>query len=1205
MELKRLEIYGFKSFANRMVFDFSSGLTVIVGPNGSGKSNVVDSIQWIFGEMSPTTLRGTGMVDVIFSGSRNRRAYGYAEGTLTFSNEDRTLSIDMDEISITRTIYRNGESEYFINGGRCRLKDIKMLLQGTGLGSTEYSIIQQGSVEKLVGKDNKTRRSVFDEAAGIGAYKYRRDRANRKLEKVDINLDRLNDKVESTQRELRSLKRRARAAERYQQITEEWREKDILLSHLKYGEIMSALGEKQKVLEALQKETDEASVLEGHLSADVTRLEEAFLSSSKKVDAAERKKIEVENRIAQNENNIDWLHERIREKQHFAEEREQENAETSEKKKLSRQEIDKLKESIEEVDRDVEDKQSRCAESEEKLDEIRKEFSRIMEIIEGKKKSLEETYSSSSVTKNEIDTLHAEQNALTSSGKEMEQKHEIEQKEQDRLKKEIDAIGSEIAGMEEKRSGLSKDLDSLIDKKENLAEAIGSIGNEISEITHEKTKVESRLHLLLDLEQTYEGIMTGVKGILEALKDDGNILQGVYGMVADFIKVDIRDEDIIETALGDNVQNIIVDTAENAFKAVKYLQEHDLGAAAFMPEEASRNGFGVDDELLKAEGVECRAIDLVEYKKEHAGIVKQLLGKTVIVDCIDDARNIDPSLLEDVTVVTRDGYLIEQNGMIRGGSIRKIGGIISRKNEIEKLTGLYTEHENRVQELKCRVQEIESEIQSVHSDIKETEQVIHELNSSCADKRNELVKAERDHAHVHELANNLGASIVSTGVRMEEIDELLVEKEGKYNWFEKLSALLSKEINMLEKKAGDLARRRDALQDEISSLRINLATTNGTKEIISEKIANLKNILTDCELEIKKNIQLTEKSKREIERNRQTVTEKEEEIAACQSNLEDIEKELIAKKNNAEKIRAEYNTVKSKYKDILTESRKKSDQIRIYELEINNCTHEKTGIEGRMLQNHNMDIRTTHPDFAEPEEAVDRAQLEQEVEKLSSARSRIHGADPAAVEQLESVRLRAEFLEIQRDDLQKARDALKRLITKINRESTRRFVETFETIRENFKVMFRKMFGGGRADLVLEPDEDVLDAGVDIVCRPPGSKLQSITLLSGGQKAMVIISLLFSVLQSNPAPVCILDEIDGPLDESNVDRFLAAVREFMEKSQFLIISHNKRTVSKADLIYGITMQEPGVSKKLSLEFEDIRKNEALLGEQTEEGVLAN
>ena len=1204
MELKRLEVYGFKSFANRMVFDFSPGMTVIVGPNGSGKSNVVDSIQWIFGEMSPKTLRGTGMADVIFSGSRNRRAYGYAEGTLTFSNEDRSMSVDTDEVSITRTIYRSGESEYFINGERCRLTDIKMLLQGTGLGSTEYSIIQQGSVEKLVGKDSKSRRSVFDEAAGVSTYKYRRDRANRKLEKVDINLDRLNDKIESVQRELRSLKRRARAAERYQRITNEWREKDILLCNLRYGEVISALSEKQEKLETLQREIEEAGVLEGSLSADVTKLEESFLSSSRKVDAAERNKIEIENSISRSENTISLLAGHIEEKQAFAEERELENREIDERQEKSRREIDELTASIEQIDGEVTEKEDRCSATAKDLNEIRNEFSRIMEIIEGKKKSLEETYSSSSVTKNEIDTLHAEKKALASNRKEMEAKHEKELVEQDRLREQITNIESDISGIEEKRSGLSAELDGLIEKKESLAENRDAVRSKISDITHDMTRIDSRLHLLLDLENKYEGIMSGVKGVLEALKKDENALKGVYGMVADFIGVDISNEDVIEIALGDNVQNIIVDTADNAYRAVRYLQENNLGKAVFMPEEAYRNGFGISEELLGVEGVEGKAIDLIEYRKEHEGIVKQLLGTTVVVDSIDTAKNIDSRLLEDVTVVTRDGYLIERNGMISGGSLQKMGGIISRKNEIEKLAQEQDGNRERSTVLQARMDDLKTDSGTVLEGIREAERTIDELSSSVSDKRNLLVKAERDYAHVHEFANNLGATIVSTGVRLQEIEELLVEKEGKFNWFEKLSDLLGKEIGALEEKAGKLAGKRDALQQEISDLRISLATTNGNKEIISEKISNLKNVLTECELKTKKNIQLADKSRREIERNRETIKEQEQQIAENRDQLKQTERDLVEKKNGAEHIRSEYDRVKSKYRDILAQSKKQNEQIRKYELDINNYNHEKTAIEQRMRENHDRDICATHADFVKPEEEIDRAQLEQDVKALFTARSKIRGADPGAVEQMESVRIRAEFLEIQRNDLQKARDALSSLIRKINRESSKRFLDTFETIRENFKLMFRKMFGGGRADLVLEPDEDVLDAGIDIVCRPPGSKLQSITLLSGGQKAMVIISLLFSVLQTNPAPVCILDEIDGPLDEANVDRFLAMVREFMKDSQFLVISHNKKTVSKAGLIYGITMQEPGVSKKLSLEFEDIRKDESLLGEQTEEGVLA-
>jgi len=1203
MRLKRLEVYGFKSFANRMVFDFSEGLTVIVGPNGSGKSNLVDSILWIVGEMSPKALRGTGMADVIFSGSRNRRAYGYAEGTLVFSNEDRSLNVDADEVSITRTINRSGESEYFINGERCRLTDVRVLLQGSGLGIAEYSIIQQGAVEKLVGKDSKSRRSVFDEAAGISIYKYRRERALRKLEKVDLNLERLGDRIEATERELRSLKRRARAAERYQEVSRLWREKELLLCNLRYRELHAAVEEKRRTLEEVRKGMEEAASLEGTLSAEAAALEETYLRAARAVEEAERKRLELEHAATQHENAVRWLGERMEEKKQAVREMEEREREILEKKEEGSREMEKLRLTIREIDEEVGKKREACAEAEERLEAVRKDFGRLMQILEGKKKSLEETYANGSSTKNEIDTLRAERGALLTNRKEMEEKLEDKERDGEALDEEVRRVESAIERHEEDRARVSRELDALIGMKERLAEEKDALAAETSRLTHELTRVDSRLHLLMDLESGYEGIRAGVKGILEALKADGELLPGVYGMVADFIEVDIKDEEVIETALGDNVQNIIVDTVEHALNAVAYLVEHDLGHATFMPEEAIRNGFDVPPDLLDREGIECRAVDLVSYRKEHEGIVKQLLGGTVIAESIEAVGNIDSALLADVTVVTRDGYVIENNGMITGGSGKKSGGIISRKNEIAKLKGEREEYGRRIKALREKAEAVDGRIAEVLRKIEEAEAYLDGINESITEQRKQLVKLERDQAHLKEFTHNLAANIVSTGVRIEEIDDLLTEKEGRFQWFEKLAELLNREIDMLERKVHALAGERDALQEKISEAKVSLATTAGRKERIAERISNLKEMLTALDVERERNRQAAEKARRETERAAVEIEEKKKAAAALRAELRKTEEDLAVRRERREKARNEYELVKSKYKDVLGESRRAAERVRELELELQDLVHKKEEIENRVMEHHDIDIRELNETFTPPEEEVDTAELEREVKRLYAERNSIRGADPTAVEQLESVKLRAEFLALQRDDLQKARDTLRGLIARINRETGKRFMETFEAIREHFKVFFRKMFGGGRADLVLEPEQDVLEAGVEIVCRPPGSKLRSISLLSGGQKAMVIISLLFAVLKAKPSPVCVLDEIDGPLDEANVDRFLALVREFMDRSQFIVISHNKRTASKADVLYGITMQEPGVSTKLSLRFEDIRNDERFLGGPRQESAL--
>ncbi|MFH1708281.1 MAG: chromosome segregation protein SMC [Planctomycetota bacterium] len=1204
MRLKRLEVYGFKSFANRMVFDFPQGLTVIVGPNGCGKSNVADSIQWIFGEMSAKALRGSGMADVIFSGSKNRRAYSYAEGTLTFSNEDRGIKMDCDEVSITRALNRSGESDYSINGQRCRLTDIKLMLQGTGLGAAEYSIIQQGAVEKLISSDNQSRRSVFDEAAGVSKYIYRRDKALRKLEKVDIALERLKDRIDETEREFRGLKRRASAAQRYQEITEEWQGKDRLLNHLRYAGLTGELGGLEAEHAAVQQGLADQGRLENQLAADVAGKEEEVFTSDKRVNNAERRKIRAENDISQHSANVTWLRENIAERERFCGEKEEENTGLARQIEARLADIERLGAEIAGIDRDVQTKQADLARGEKELERVRADFSRVMEILEGKKRSLEETFGQSSQTKNEIDTLKAEQNALATSQKEMNGKLEALRQEHGDLEARHSSIGERIAAREVDRTHLAARLDAAITRKEGLMERREKLGQEIAEVNHGITRIDSRLHILRDLEDAYEGLSAGVKGVLQELKSGGAALTGIHGMVADLVKVEIRDEDVIETALGDNVQNIVVDTTADALAAVAYLRGRGLGKAAFMATAACREGTDIPAALLARPGIEGPAAGLVRHLPEHAGIIRHLLGATVVAADTAGVLALPAEELAQVTVVTRDGCVFTRGGMVSGGSTAKMGGIISRKNEIEKLCEESAAATVRLEALRAARAAVEADQAAVDREITGTESEVETLNSALGEFRKDLLKDERDLIHKNELMNTMLGSIVQTGVRMEEIEELLVAEEGKYNWFGRLAELLQKEIRLLEEKAGTLARERDGLQEATAELRIALATTNGNKEIVAEKISHLKQDIHTLKLEREKNEVQAGKARREAAETGAAVTEKEARIAELGVQLAEAETELAASRTTAEAVRADYEVLKSKYKGILAENKLQGEKLRGLALRINDLVHDRSRIEEGMLANHNVDMRAAAAAFQAPAEAVDVAALDLEVRNLFAARGRITGADPTAIEKLESVKLRAEYLTLQRDDLDKARESLRGLINKINRESERKFTETFEAIRESFKTLFRKLFGGGRADLILEPGKETLDAGVDIVCRPPGSQLQSISLLSGGQKAMVIICLLFSVLKAKPSPLCLLDEIDGPLDEANIDRFLALVHEFMCESQFIIISHNKKTVSKADVIYGITMQEAGVSTKLSLEFDDIRKNERLLGESQPAAVAA-
>ncbi len=1207
MQLTKLEAFGFKSFADKTTFTFERGITGIVGPNGCGKSNVVDAFRWILGEQSAKSLRGSEMADVIFGGTENRPSSGYAEVSLFILNDKNILPIEYQEVCITRRLYASGESEYFINKQPCRLRDIKELFMDTGVGVDCYSVIEQGRVDTLLQANAQERRSVFEEAAGISRYKARKKAAMSKLEKVEQNLLRLGDIIEEVQKQLRSITLQAAKARRYQEHVERLKELRIKLSLKNYREF------KEKKIHITSQIEDVQKCIHGILST-IEALELERVSLEESITQLDTDISEVQASLANTEAQISTAQEKVRLNQQRIQDLDLQKARHAEHVQLLTVRIEEMKkqaavtlQSIAAVEQEIAERKSHLQLKETGQKQLTLECDLLHQEMEEKKSLTVDMLYRESGLQNEVGNLATEKETL------FNRKAKL-QKRQDEISAEVSQLTVEKQRLLNEKQGLSQEIVTLTDNLFRSKEKLGQLAKEIESFEGQiniqkqlQSSKESRYEVLKDFEARSEGVEAGAKAVLEEASKSGAALAGIRGIVADLLKVDLPYAAAIETVLGTKVQGIVVNTFDDAVRAINFLREGEKGKATFLPLDRIKPKDTGEQASLNQPEVIGNASKLVNYDDTYSEVIKFLLGDTIVVQNFDTAQTIysQGTLPNTVRFATVEGELIDSNGALIGGKGGGQIGLISRKSELvsieKELVRIARALERFEEERRIRLQKVKG----LECDLETLKQTIDKTKFLELAKDNELQQGENKH-------NNL---LSEKGVNASELSEIEATIHAVQQRDEKLRGelnALNDERRQLEQQLEHISTEvrkkeelKSVLQNEITELKVNLAQRTEKKDGLAASLRQLEAVQKEaCEDLSATQIEIENCQKKRAEAEVE-INCIEDLLKELQSKNDEMSLKLISLKDGREAIHEQLLNVKAKIDEKSGEHKTVENQLQELRLRENELHVKMIDMEERIRDEYHIELSAADQQEKEKavaeqsnenviarsvsDEAISWDNVAQEIEELRGKIERLGNVNLEAIQQQDELQIRDKFLLNQREDLQKAQNALNELIKRINTTSRELFEKTFNQVRENFRTLFRKLFGGGKADIILEEGVDMLEAGIEIIAQPPEKELRSVNLLSGGEKVMTTVALLFAIFQSKPSPFCILDEVDAALDESNINRFIAVLKEFTQHSQFLIITHNKRTMSIADVLYGVTMEEPGVSKRITVKFEEIEK----------------
>lgn len=1275
MKLKKLELFGFKSFADKEDFVFEPGVTVIVGPNGCGKSNVIDAIKWILGEQSAKSLRGREMSDVIFGGSEARPAMGFAEASITFSNDDHLLPIEYNEVTVSRRLYTSGESEYLLNKGICRLKDVRELFLGTGIGVNSYSIIEQGRVEALLQANAHERRAVFEEAAGISKYKTRKKEAMAKLEKTQQNLLRIDDVVREVERQLRSTKIQAARARKHEEHCARLRELKIGLTLKNFGDLGKLKGDTAAEVDRCSRNIeDELAVIDSE-EVEILDMESQLNGIDQKMSEANAVVMSVDAQITNSRDRVEFCKEKLKDVKRQESDYDREVSVFNEKIEKNEVALLEAKRSLEVVEQGITGDTEYLRAEETKSGQITLEIDMLTERLDERRGMIMDIFHKQSKIQNEI----GNQSTITETLKIRKGRVLTVQSE---LCRQIELTGQNIQTLEDKRasllaeaSGLGEEVSALNGSADILNGEIATCDNDMRQLENVRSSKQSRLEVLEDYEARSEGIDDGAKTILNEVANGGESITGVHGLVADIIDVELEYALAIETALGGMARSIVIGGYDESLNAINYLKEHDAGHATFLlidmidcwagaagrelPDaegvagnrSSAQSGF-IDGKFGGGAGIVGRASDIVRYDERFASVIDYLLGSILVVQDFDKASflmrgsSLDSGGSDlagcgcgDIKrLVTLDGAVIDNTGFIKGGVVREKSGLILRKSEIQSIRGEILENDRQIAKL--------SETRMVKSnELGEIRESLDSLTQRSADTNIALLNNDSEMKGARQRADTLGEEYEINGSELREIEAEVgsiagrnVELREKLGTINEQQRGLETEVNAISGEISDKDGERADIQEEITNLKITIAQRK-------EKIESVTDGLKQCELndiEFKNHVNAKLFDIEECKTKRQSIVEESERLECAlhefgekRTMTEDMLKTLVVDRNSVFDTlsckKAELSKHKTMYSDLeeqMQELRLKENEYRVRMSDLEERIFEEYNIRlaelseahsnradgygsvrgdesGTANEPNNGDggggvisclqqgaasVRDREAGGGEMDDAsngleTDWESVKIEIGELKGKIERMGSVNLESIKELDELEERYQFLTGQRADLAKSEASLNDIVEKLNGISRELFEKTFNDVKENFHVYFRKLFGGGRANILLEEGVDVLDAGVDIVIQPPSKEFRSIALFSGGEKVLITVALLLAIFKSKPAPFCLMDEVDAALDENNIGRFTTVLKEFAADSQFVIVSHNKKTMNIADVIYGVTMEEPGVSKKVAVKFD--------------------
>ena len=1178
MYLKRLEMQGFKSFADKTVLEFMPGITSVIGPNGSGKSNISDCIRWILGEQSMKSLRGQKSQDIIFAGTQNRKSIGFAEASLVFDNSDKALPIEFEEVVITRKIYRSGENSYYINKVQCRLKDILELVMDTGIGKDGYSIIGQGKIDEIISNKSEDRRHIFEEAAGIVKYRTRKQETEKKLEHTKLNLLRITDILTEIESNLEPLHIQSDRARKYLNLKQELREIEIGLFVHNIEKYKVELEEVVKNEEIYVSNCDDEEtklqkilILKENLKAELEEITDKIEKTSS-ISFESQKEIEIlganvsvaETKIENNKENMVRYEKEIQE--------------TKLKKQERLDEILYKKEKKEDLKINKEKYLVELNQKETELLEITKKLSDKEITIEGFKKTIEENVDCKYEISSNVSVLENSKENIEKRQKQIFEEEDFNIHELDKSKIAKEDIAKEFYEIENKRNKIIKDLDEINIKKEKADKEIKELDTKIHFAQNESRIKESKLRFLIETEKEKEGYTKSVKELLkhsESVKDLG---KGMHGVLANVIDVEEKYQIAIEMALGMTLQNIVTDTKEDAKKLVEYLRKNNLGRASFLPIE-SISGQKLSDIKIKESGFLGIASDLITYNKKYEQIVLSFLGKTVIVDNMNTAISISKQYKNKFRIVTLEGDIINHTGGITGGSIvKKSVNILGRGKEIEKLQKEIEILKKKVQNLEKEKQEYIEGLEDVFETIECFTSELQEIQITYATKKQKLQYINENIQKFEDKKQKLKLEKEMLSNNIKEMDVTIKGLEIKIEKIDKESNELNKKVQEFADNNKGNQKHIDDLNFDITNLKISVSSFDETQasmqeieDILNKEINNLEIGIEQKTKEIKiiqkQNLELLES----IEDTNHQINLIKQNVENSSQNIEKL-KQLRVEQNEKLYDREKEQTDKFKVIEDLKAQIVKV-QVRKTKLE-----EDISSITNKMWEEYEITLNNID-DYKKPDNIQTTTR---EVVRLRTEIKELGSVSVDSIEEYKELKIRFESMTIQKDDLEETLVKLKKIIVDMTAIMKEEFKLKFNEININFNIVFAELFGGGHANLVLTDQDNILECGIEINVQPPGKKLQSMTLLSGGEKAFTAIALLFAILKINPAPFCVLDEIEAALDDVNVFKYAEYLKKFAGDTQFLIITHRKGTMEAADTVYGVTMEESGISKLLSM-----------------------
>ena len=1181
MFLKKLEIIGFKSFADRIEFAFEPGLTGLVGPNGCGKSNIVDAIRWGLGEQSPKSLRGKEMTDVIFNGSESRPPSGFAEVSLTFDNEGGQLPTEYTEVVITRRLYRSGDSEYLINNNPARLRDIRELFMDTGMGMQAYSVIEQGRIDLLLQANALERRVVFEEAAGISKYKARREEAERKLEHVEANLVRLRDIIEEVQKQVRSLQRQAGKARRYKEYAEQLKDMRISLAARHYTDTRAQEAEACRKEQQLQDGIGALNAQIDTLGAEVARQETQLLEMDERLAAERENLARAHQDMSTAEQKIGYHTQRTRETNDTQARLNERSALTSASLKEIRIQCEASRLELEKIAGGLAQRESLCAGLEAVVKDAASARAALESELNERKAEVIDTLQEISLARNELTALGERGASVRARSERLAARREKASEDLRRVRATGEALRSQAAEAEIElgtcKAGIARAVESVEEERKKLR----AIDAEFITARGEQSSKRSQFQLLATQEAGMEGLREGVKAVLKAREEGG--LSGIGGMVGTVLQADLPNAAAIDAALGDKAQAIITSGTENALNAVKFLKEK-RGRAAFLSHDRIALQRRPAGTVPAGDGVVGRAVDLVRCEESYRPIAEFLLGDVLVVRDIETAMRLVMDGGREFRIVTLDGDTVEQSGLITGG-VSEPGGIVSRRSQMRileediaqaerRLAGLQNEREARLaalKELDSQQASLRARMDSATVARAESAKEASQLEAQAAELQQELALIESDLAEIEREAGAITA-------RTREVKGGLAALEEKHKAAKARVAEL--EGNM-HRAMDEFARRNE----ELTSARVMRAQLAERRNSVAALHSRQEEEAKAAEAEIEKIQGEIVESVARVAESEKIISESRNALAQLMKDVEIFEGRISEAEGARSVLRESLETHRARLREHNSQRRAEEEALQSVRLLLNEHRLRAEGMIEKIRDEYNVNLLERLSAFEGAD--IDYELLPSQIEELREKIEKMGSVNLQAIEELEEAEKRSEFLAGQEHDLVSAKDKLQEVIRKINRESRERFEATFNAVREHFQVLFRQLFGGGKADIQLEEGVDILEAGVEIIARPPGKQMRNITLLSGGEKVLTAIALVFALFRARPSPFAILDEVDAALDDTNIGRFLVLLQEFLKRSQFVIISHNKQTMAAADVLYGVTMQEHGVSKKVAVRFEDI------------------